>query len=175
MHNIHAISHSWADPEGVTGGPDLPLKNRKNIGFLQYCSRTSENPSHHSMLGHRRPASETPFKWRFAGGPMMTHYYWYLDPLSLIIWKNNKKKPQSELDSLWQNFLDPRLPLFFMADPDEISHCASFYLGLQFAKVPVKVYKALIISWWYVKAYYSIKPMDILKSRCSRFHQQIYT
>ena len=24
--------------------------------------------------GHHRPASETPFKWRFAGGPMMTQY-----------------------------------------------------------------------------------------------------
>ena len=22
------------------------------------------------------------FKWRFAGGPMMTHFLWYLDPLS---------------------------------------------------------------------------------------------
>ena len=23
-----------------------------------------------------------PFKWRFAGGPMMAHLKWYLDPLS---------------------------------------------------------------------------------------------
>ena len=33
------------------------------------------------MLGHHRPASEVPFKWRFAGGLMMTHLKWYLDPL----------------------------------------------------------------------------------------------
>ena len=26
------------------------------------------------MLGHYRHASETPFKWRFAGGPMMVAY-----------------------------------------------------------------------------------------------------
>ena len=55
-----------------------PWKNNKNIGFL---SNTGPDPlkitklhvpSNHSMLGHYRHASETPFKWRFAGGPMMT-------------------------------------------------------------------------------------------------------
>ena len=25
------------------------------------------------LAGHQRAASETPFKWRFAGGPMMAH------------------------------------------------------------------------------------------------------
>ena len=34
------------------------------------------------MLGHHRPANEMPFKWRFAGGPIMAHLKWYLDPLS---------------------------------------------------------------------------------------------
>ena len=34
------------------------------------------------MLGHQRHASETPFKWCFAGGPMMTRIKWCLDPLS---------------------------------------------------------------------------------------------
>ena len=28
-------------------------------------------PSQHSMLGHHRYASVTPFKWRFVGGLMM--------------------------------------------------------------------------------------------------------
>ena len=32
-------------------------------------------PSQHSMLGHHRYASETPFKWRFAGGPMIACLY----------------------------------------------------------------------------------------------------
>ena len=31
-------------------------------------------PSQHSMVGHYRHASETPFQWRFAGGPMMAHF-----------------------------------------------------------------------------------------------------
>ena len=34
------------------------------------------------MLGHQRPASETPFKLRSAAGPMMARLYWYLDHLS---------------------------------------------------------------------------------------------
>ena len=32
------------------------------------------------MLGHHRPASETPCRWRFTGGPMMTHLQGYLNP-----------------------------------------------------------------------------------------------
>ena len=31
-------------------------------------------PSQHLMLGHHRHASETPFKWRSAGGPMMARF-----------------------------------------------------------------------------------------------------
>ena len=60
---------------GGAGDPDPPGKLQKNIGFL---SNTGPDPlkitklqSQHSMLGHQRPASETPFKWRFAGGPLM--------------------------------------------------------------------------------------------------------
>ena len=34
------------------------------------------------MFGHHRLASETPFKWRFAGGAMMARYWRYLDPLA---------------------------------------------------------------------------------------------
>ena len=26
------------------------------------------------LAGHQRPANETPFKWRFAGGPMMAQH-----------------------------------------------------------------------------------------------------
>ena len=34
-------------------------------------------PSQHSMLGHHRPVSETPFKWCFTDGPMMTRFEFY--------------------------------------------------------------------------------------------------
>ena len=87
-----------ADPEEGTGGPDVPhLKNHKNKGFL---SNTGLDPlkitklqSQHSMLGHHRHASKTPFKWRFPGGSMMARLQWYLfdlDPLSPL--KNKTKK-----------------------------------------------------------------------------------
>ena len=34
------------------------------------------------MLGHYQHASETPFKWCFAGRPVLACILWYLDPLS---------------------------------------------------------------------------------------------
>ena len=37
--------------------------------------------SKHSMLGHHRHTRETPFKWRLAGGPMMSRFQLYFDPL----------------------------------------------------------------------------------------------
>ena len=30
-----------------------------------------------TVSGHYRPSSETPFKWRFAGGPMVAHSYMF--------------------------------------------------------------------------------------------------
>ena len=67
-----------ADPEGGTGGPDpRPLKKSQNIGFLTNTGpdpcKTTKLPSQHSMFGHHWPASETPFKWHFTGGPMLAH------------------------------------------------------------------------------------------------------
>ena len=68
---------------GSRGGRgELPLKNHNNIVFFILLVRISwkitKPPSQHLMFGHHRPASETPFsetpfKWRFAGGPIMAH------------------------------------------------------------------------------------------------------
>ena len=69
---------SCADPVGGDwgSGPRPPLENYKNIGFLSNIGpvplENTKLPIQHSMLGHHRHASETPFKWRFAGGPLMT-------------------------------------------------------------------------------------------------------
>ena len=70
-----------ADPERGAGGPEPPspaLKNHKNIGFLSSTGpdtlKITNLPSQHSMLGHHRPASETPFKLRFAGRPLMARF-----------------------------------------------------------------------------------------------------
>ena len=57
-------------------GPDYPSPWKiTNIGFL---SKSAFNDGPSSAV------SETPFKWRFAGGPMMVSLYWYLDPCPLI-------------------------------------------------------------------------------------------
>ena len=73
---------------GGSRGGRGPQKNNKNIVFL---SNTGSDPlKHHkatkptSNLGHHQHVSETPFKWRFADGPMMAHEYWYFDLFSLI-------------------------------------------------------------------------------------------
>ena len=79
-----------------------PEKKHKNVGFL---SRTGLNPlksqlpSHHSMLGHHRHASETPFKWRFAGRPMMARLKRNLNPPSPFI--NSKKKRTPSDKTFW--------------------------------------------------------------------------
>ena len=56
-------------------GVRTPLKNHKNIGFLNNTCldplKIAKPPSQHSMLCNHQHASETPFKWRLAGGPMM--------------------------------------------------------------------------------------------------------
>ena len=59
---------------GVQGVRTTPLKKHKNIGFL---NNTGPGPLNYqkiqnSMLGHHRLASETPSKWRFAVGPMLS-------------------------------------------------------------------------------------------------------
>ena len=53
-----------------------PLKNHKNIEFLSSTAgpdplKITKLQSQHSMLGHLWHYAETPFKWRFAGVPMM--------------------------------------------------------------------------------------------------------
>ena len=60
-----------------------PPEKSQNIWVLSNTGpdpRTiTKLPSQHSMLGHHRHASETPFKWRFAGGPMMARLKLHLD------------------------------------------------------------------------------------------------
>ena len=71
-----------------SGPPPPPRKNHTNKGFL---SNTGPDPqkitnlsSQHSMLGLYRHASEMPFKWRYAGGPMIAR-------LIVVFWSTKKK------------------------------------------------------------------------------------
>ena len=90
---------SGADPEGGErrSGPPT-LVNYKNIGSLSNTGpdplKITKLPIQHSMMDHHRPASETLFKLRFAGGPLMSRKKWYLDHSSPHqIKEQNKKKP----------------------------------------------------------------------------------
>ena len=51
---------------GRGSGP--PMVNYKNVGFLSNTGpdplKITKLPNQYSMLGHHRPASETPFRWR---------------------------------------------------------------------------------------------------------------
>ena len=88
--------------------PPPPLNNHKNIGFLSNTGpdpqKITKLPSQHLMLGHHWPVlvSGTPFKWRFAGGPMMARFKCFLESLSPH--QKNPKKTKR-----WQNSLDPRM------------------------------------------------------------------
>ena len=81
------------------GGSGPPLKIHKNIGFL---SNTGPDPQKNhkatkpafNVGQSSAPASETPFRWHFAGGPMIAHLKCYLDPLS----PHQLKKKLSNLD-----------------------------------------------------------------------------
>ena len=70
---VNTASATCADPEG---GGGQGMKNHKNIGSLSNTGpdtlKNHKATKPDSMLGRHRPASETPFKWCFAGGPMMT-------------------------------------------------------------------------------------------------------
>ena len=69
QNNLGNHAKKWyapcADSEGVGGiWTPPPLKNHKNIGFLR---NTGPDP----LKNHK---ATKPFKWRFAGGPMMARF-----------------------------------------------------------------------------------------------------
>ena len=95
----------------IQKGLTPPPKNHKNIGFLS-------NTSPDSLKNHK--ATKTAFnmgpssarqqnameQWRFAGGSMIAAYSVVVCGSSL---PSSTKQTLSKLDSLWQNFLDPRM------------------------------------------------------------------
>ena len=62
---------------GSRGGQEVRIPPRKSQKY-RFFSNTGPDPfkivklpSQLSIFGHNRHASETPFNWRFAGGPKM--------------------------------------------------------------------------------------------------------
>ena len=86
-----------ADPEGRgTGG----LKNHKNIGFLSNTGpdplKITKLPSQHSMLGHHRPASETPFN-----GVLLAGRWW---PAVLVLFRSSSPYQKKMLDPFCKTY-----------------------------------------------------------------------
>ena len=111
INNKCGLSLITAVMSGSRGGSGVSLKNHKNKGFLSNTGpdslKTTKLPSQHSMLGHYRPTSEKPFKWRFAGGPMMAAYsgIWIFPPLI----NQKKTKKNVKVGPPLTKFLDPRM------------------------------------------------------------------
>ena len=98
-YHFNLMLHSWADPEGGRVSRPRKKHNKYRVSS-QYWSRTPEKPSQHSMLGHHQPASvQMAFRWRAHDVPLLVVFR-----PSLLHYL--KKKTLSDLDSLWQNFLD---------------------------------------------------------------------
>ena len=43
--------------------------------FMTMLTYSSGLPRQHAISGYHRSASDTPFKWRFAGGPIVARFY----------------------------------------------------------------------------------------------------
>ena len=85
--------HAHAQIPLGTQGVWTPLKNHKNIGFL--CNtgpdplKTTKLSSQHSMFGHHRFASETPFVVVFGSSlpsPITTEHVKVGPPLTKLSW-----------------------------------------------------------------------------------------
>ena len=110
LPTIRAIS--CADPEGGEGvrTPPPPGKLQKYRVFSNTGPDSLEIPklpSQHSMTDHHRPASEMPFKWRFASGPIMAPAFsriWILpQPYKMY----QLKKGKNEVKHLFNVESDP--------------------------------------------------------------------
>ena len=106
--NEHAeLSSHVRIQRGGDRGPGPPMENHKNKGFLSNTGpdplKITKLPSQHSMLGHHRPASKTPFKWRFTGMLMMAHLLWYLEKRKKNVKKDGPPPPPPPPPP-WKNF-----------------------------------------------------------------------
>ena len=106
LHTVQIKVKSCADPEGGrgVGGPDPHLENHKAIGFL---INTGTDPMENYEatkpafnVGPSSASSETSFKCRFADGPMVARFEWYLDSLSSHQLRKKTQKTLSKLDPL---------------------------------------------------------------------------
>ena len=66
-----------------TGGPDHPSRTEKHKA-VDYLRITGWKSTKLPMSGHHRTASEAPLTVRFAGGPMVARFGYFLCPCKFI-------------------------------------------------------------------------------------------
>ena len=77
---------SCAGPEGGGGGRGSGSPEKSQIYRVSSQKYWSGSPENHKatkpafILGNYRPASETPFQYRFAGRPIIARFWWFLEP-----------------------------------------------------------------------------------------------
>ena len=100
-------------------------------------------PSQHSMLGRHRHASETPFKWRFAGMLMMAAFGGFMILSPLINQKKLKKK---------SNFLDPRMFTMVVLIANNLKTALRSYCTLRSSLIRfhVRDFSSLCLRGWSV-------------------------
>ena len=78
-----SVGGYWVGKRGLN-----PLEDQTVIGLLSDTGHPWISQNFQAIILDVRPSLVhlngvfLAIKWRFAGGPMMTHFLWYLDPLS---------------------------------------------------------------------------------------------
>ena len=121
---------------GGTGVRTPPEKSQKYKFFFVILVRIpwtiTRLPSQHSMLGHLWHISETPSKWRFAGGPMIARlYWWYLDPPSPHKLKKKRCQSWTPSDKTFWICACYYLVCIFHLHPNFVYASASAYLWIR--------------------------------------------
>ena len=117
-HNARHLLLYWNYQDGVSGhihariqrgdrgtGHPPPMKNHKNKGFLSNTgldrlkNHNATKPAF--IVGPSSARQRNAIRWQENDGPLLV-VFWFTSP-------HQPKKMLSELDPIWQNFLDPRM------------------------------------------------------------------
>ena len=100
-HNKLIDCQPWIKKTKIvcTFTPNLVAYDTAFNAFTIYM-KYKANPSQHTASGAHRLASETPFEWRFARGPMVARFYIFTG--ALLLKQNHTLKRSSAANFTWQ-------------------------------------------------------------------------
>ena len=124
---VHVRIQRWGDRGS---GPPPPWKIAKMSGFLAILVQIPLKPQSfqasiqcRAIIARHRHASETPFKWRFAGGSLMARWLWYFDPSSPHHSKKKKKKNLVKVGPPLTNFWIRRMKYYIFHKAKSVKSC----------------------------------------------------